>query len=206
MDEKYILSNFKGVVLDNRTKMFILPALTMFVHSRVLRYISKHTLIVAAGVNYNKALNITEQSLFLLVKVNKHQTVKTIKDGINIICKQEKKQIIAHSEYMENHLLLEVVVDEQHYNIFHQFYCSKYSKMYTKEQINKYFDERRYSGLVKHSVTTAKSIMLKTIDRKVEFEYEINRGVDPNDITYIHLNRDENELDYRIKMQEEVFE
>ena len=56
------------------------------------------------------------------------------------LLKEENNTAFLHRDYMEGHLLLEIFIDEKHYPIFNSFLASKYSKMYTKEQINKFFN------------------------------------------------------------------
>jgi len=159
--------------------------------------------VYACGINDHEKPK--DYHLYLLIDMSKAKEP----NNLNKIKRYTYVEDYPFGEILGGKLhMLTIEVPDKFKNAYDMFLKSKYSQMFSKEDIYKYIVE--YIGL-----TTAAQTMLKTDERLKQFEEEVNYyrkyfttsdTIDKiaNDTTWITLTKD-NELDYLIREQEEIF-
>ena len=133
---------------------------------------------------------IYEQHIFLLI--NTEIAKSHFKDFINYIVNHESyEDDYVYDNVLSGNLHMVVLkIPEKHYSTMLWFKKSVFSKMYTKEDVEKYFKDRE-----------EKLILIKDHDYKIKYVEDLNKtwgtNVKPEEL--------EGELEYPINKNEEYF-
>lgn len=166
----------KGVFFDNRTKNYLLPAVKVELGNVFKQKYETQIFKLAVGV-YDKLLDGTNilkgrNAFFILVdKTVLPQEFKKFKDWIKY-----KDFYITDYQYENDKHMFVIEIPKCLDSSFNSFKIGAYSKMYTDEQLEKYFilenKKEPYKTLIKHP-----SIRKKFIERVVEkFQVEVRES------------------------------
>lgn len=188
---------------NNKTRKYLLAPVILYYGELFVERL-KHMYVYAVGINdYD---NPHDYSLFLLVDVAKSNDFARV---LPLLQSNSYVSDYPFGELLGGRLHMIVInVPSEFRQAYDMFMQSKYSKMFSKEQV--------YEYIIKHiGNTQATATMLQTEERRIAFEDELNhyrkyyntedaieRKV--NDTTWITLLED-SELDYMIREVEEIF-
>ena len=180
---------------ENKTRKYLMPI--FIVYEKEFRELLTKLFKVGIGIGdliLERSNIIFDQHLFILIDIN-----STFESGNNYysIIEEVKKHPSFEYDYKyglkENFHMLVFRIPDEFKQALEKFKQSKYSEMYTKEQLSKLFQGKKTID-----------VLLKTKERKDEFRVLIQNKFKMN-INDIHPDALEGELEFPIKQEEEYF-
>lgn len=188
----------------NKTRRYLTAPVVRYYGEDFLSLLRENLHVIACGIN--DTLHPKEYCLYVLVDSSRSlffNNVLTRLDSFNFIEHYPFGELLSGKLHM-------VVIDipEKFKNAYDMFSQSKYSMMFSKQDIQKYI-------LSVVGLSDAAQTMLKTPEKRASFEKEVNyygkyymeqseldKRVDQ--VTWITLNED-SELDFLMRPSEEIF-
>lgn len=183
-----------GEIVINKTKKYLAPCINVY----GARFGLEVNTITKVGLGIGDMITVKsgvrfEKHLFILVDVSSKLKQKTFNKFLIWI----KDQIMYEDDYVYDDVqegCLHMVVikfPEQHYKTYETFKVSQFSKMYTKQDVNKFFAQR----------PEVQKVLIKDNNYKIEFVKSLNKQFGST----ISPDEFEGELDFPVRKEEEVF-
>lgn len=196
-------------IFANKTYKYLLPCLKYYEDEDYKRLV-KSFYISAVGLN----------DLNNYVKDNCIHILYNLSPGL--LYSEQKEYNIRFQKYLEwirnkhfyindyifncdSHMIV-IKIPEAHNNAYEEFIAGNYSKMYNNYYVYTYFGNINLSNKiaeneVNYRLEKTREILLKLNKAKEAFVYTINSDFDTN----LKVNEFDGELDYPLKLEEEIF-
>lgn len=203
----------KNALIRNKTYTYLLPCLKHYGDEDFNKL--KSFLMLGAGINdmnqYVKKKNYIyilynlSPGLPYLEQKNYYLDFSLFLDWIRV-----KNYFI--NDYLFNcdthnaHMIV-IKIPDKHENTFEEFIAGNYSKMYDNEAINNYFKNVNIptnleaEDKINKNLDKTKKVLLKHLTAKETFVYTVNMDFN----TDMQVNEFNGELDYPLKLEEEIF-
>lgn len=183
-----------GQIVLNKTKKYLVPC----IKSYGSKFEQEITAITKVGIGIGDIITVEsgitfEKHLFILVDTSTKPQIKIF----NKFLKWIKNQLMYEDDYVFDdvqagclHMVI-IKFPEKYYKTFETFKVSQFSKMYTKQDLNKFFNQR----------PEVERVLIKDNSYKFDFVKSLNKlfetTIQPEDFT--------GELDFPIRKEEEMF-
>lgn len=203
----------KNTLIKNKTYNYLLPCLKYYGKEDFNKF--KSFLILGAGINDMNIYVKNNNCIFLLYNLSPGLPYAEQK-AYYLSFAEFLDTIRTKSYYVNDYLfncsthnahMVVIKIPDEHEDSFQEFIAGNYSKMYSKECIYKYFEDFTIPNnleaetRINNNLDKIRKILMKHSSVKEEFVDAVNSRFDTN----IKVNEFNGELDYPIKLEEEIF-
>jgi hypothetical protein len=185
-----------GEIFLNRTKKYLLPAIKQFGSEFTENINGLQKIAIGIGdFVCNKSGLTYEKHLFILIDI---KNTKGFQTRLNFFRQHDSyEDDYSFDRLIDGQFHMLIIQMPDNFYALSEFRNSKYSKMYTIEEINKlFFPIKKYEEIRK--------ILIQDKNYRVTFAKQIAKDYNEPDFTEDQLD-DDAELDYPIKSIEEIF-
>jgi hypothetical protein len=194
-----------GSIFMNRTRKYLLPIIKYYGTEFTFNINSMFKVAIGIGdIVLEKCGFKHEKHLFILIDSLYKPTIflKSLK-WIRNHPAYEDDYIFGNVKTSRFHMLV-IQVPEYYIPSFENFKESKFSKMYSKEDINKLFEFQSRSGTDRVNYENAHKVLIHDHNYKVEFAKQVREQFDVQDFNVNDIS-DTVEFDLPIRKTEEIF-
>lgn len=184
----------KGGIQNTRSRIYLSPVIKDYGSFFLEKFKQLYTVQVGIGhISYTNVMkNFLDNNLFYLINTERTEYFSELLEFFRY--HDSYTTDYPYDDLVDGNLhVLVIRIPDRFYGIIETFKKSKYSKLYTKDQVEEIITKS----------TKAYKVMTMNDKYKKKFESEINNlSKDPHPNTYIQL-LDDSELDYLVSLQEE---
>lgn len=191
----------KGNLFINKTVKYLFPALQVYGTSLAERLM--HLGILAIGI-HDSVLDDTpyEENRKLCILIDRSVNPRIYEDSLNWITYQS--YYLVHYSYggiMSYYTMIVLSYPEQYTSSYDKFLEGKYSEMYSKEDVEKFFPTTNSKNPVLLAREHAREVITGRLKAKQQFAIALNKAfntnLDPKEI--------EGEYDFPLSKEQEIF-
>ena len=184
----------KGGIQNTRSRIYLSPVIKSYGSLFLEKFKQLYTVQVGIGhISYTNVMNnFLDNNLFYLINTERTENFTELLEFLRY--HESYTTDYPYDDLIDGNLhVLVIKIPERFHGIVETFKASKYSKLYTSDQVDEVITKS----------TKAYKVITQNHKYKSRFESEVNNLYkDPHPKTYIQL-LDDSELDYLVRLQEE---
>lgn len=203
----------KNTLIRNKTYTYLLPCLKYYEDEDYKRIINSFY-ILSVGLNDINQY-VKKNCIHILYNLSPKLSYNEHKE-YNMQFSQFLDWVRIKGYFIDDYLfncnnnqahMVVIKVPNEHNSTYEEFLAGKYSKMYNNYYIYKYFNNIKISSNpilennINHRLENTRNVLLKHSKGKEAFVHAVNTHFD----TDMQINEFNGELDYPLKLEEEIF-